>query len=109
MQGTVLAGTNNVFEVECEDQITRSCTIKGKVLKQEKEYYNPLAPGDCVEIEKDEIDEEKGQIISLLPRKNEFVRWNVKGRCPQHQQNRRLDQDSLTENLRRRKCSALNP
>lgn len=83
MQGTVLAGTNNVFEVECEDQITRSCSIKGKILKQEKEYYNPLAPGDCVEIEKDEIDENKGQITSLLPRKNEFVRWNVKGRCPQ--------------------------
>lgn len=83
MQGLVLAGTNNIFEVECEDDIIRSCSIKGKVLKQEKEYYNPLAPGDLVEIEADEMDDEKGQILSLIPRKNEFVRWNVKGRCPQ--------------------------
>lgn len=83
MNGTVLAGTNNVFEVECEDGIIRNCTIKGKVLKSEKEYYNPLAPGDIVEIEPDEIDENKGQVVSLVLRKNEFVRWNVKGRCPQ--------------------------
>ncbi len=83
MQGTVLAGTNNYFEIECDDGVVRTCSIKGKVLKSEKEYYNPLAPGDIVEIEKDSIDEDKGQIISLVPRKNEFVRWNVKGRCPQ--------------------------
>ncbi len=83
MQGTVLAGTNNVFEVECDDGVIRSCSIKGKVLKSEKEYYNPLAPGDIVEIEADSIDEDKGQITALVPRKNEFVRWNVKGRCPQ--------------------------
>ncbi len=83
MQGTVLAGTNNYFEIECDDGVTRTCSIKGKVLKSEKEYYNPLAPGDIVEIEEDSIDEEKGQIVSLVPRKNEFVRWNVKGRCPQ--------------------------
>lgn len=83
MQGLVLAGTNNVFEVECEDNVVRSCSIKGKVLKQDKEYYNPLAPGDLVQIEIDDIDSEKGQITALIPRKNEFVRWNVKGRCPQ--------------------------
>lgn len=83
MQGTVLAGTNNYFEVECDDGITRTCSIKGKVLKQDKEYYNPLAPGDVVTVSADEIDEKKGQVVSLVPRKNEFVRWNVKGRCPQ--------------------------
>ena len=33
MNGTVLAGTNNIFEVECEDGVVRSCAIKGKVLK----------------------------------------------------------------------------
>ena len=83
MNGTVLAGTNNVFEIECDDGVIRNCSIKGKVLKSDKEYYNPLAPGDVVEIEVDEMSDEKGQILSLVPRKNEFVRWNVKGRCPQ--------------------------
>lgn len=83
MQGTVLAGTNNFFEIECDDGITRSCSIKGKVLKSDADYYNPLAPGDIVEIETDSIDDEKGQIVGLVPRKNEFVRWNIKGRKPQ--------------------------
>src|SRR5574344_1468648 len=96
--GTVLGGTNNFFDVEstaenCSSQdsaqssgstvIIRQCSIKGKILKSDKEYYNPLAPGDNVEIETDSLDAKKGQIISLLKRKNEFLRWNVKGRCPQ--------------------------
>ena len=83
MNGTVIAGTNNLFTVECEDGVTRNCTIKGKVLKSEKTFYNPLAPGDQVQIEIDPINDEKGQVLSLSPRKNTFLRWNVKGRCPQ--------------------------
>ena len=83
MKGTVIAGTNNLFTVECEDEVTRNCTIKGKVIKTEKEYYNPIAPGDIVEIEPDELNDEKGQIITLEARRNTFLRWNVKGRCPQ--------------------------
>ncbi len=83
MKGTVIAGTNNLFTVECEDDLTRNCTIKGKVIKTEKEYYNPIAPGDIVEIEPDSLNESKGQIVSLEKRKNTFLRWNVKGRCPQ--------------------------
>lgn len=83
MQGTILAGTNNNFEIECDDGVSRICTIKGKVLKSDTQYYNPLAPGDVVELEPDPIDQNKGQITSLIPRKNAFVRWNVKGRCPQ--------------------------
>ncbi|MCQ2582277.1 MAG: ribosome small subunit-dependent GTPase A [Treponema sp.] len=83
MKGLIIAGTNNLFTVECDDEITRNCTIKGKVLKSDKQFYNPLAPGDVVEIEIDPLNDEKGQILSLEPRKNTFLRWNVKGRCPQ--------------------------
>ena len=83
MQGTVLDGTNNFFTISCNDDVTRLCSLKGKVLKSSTRYYNALAPGDAVEIEIDALDNCKGQIISLIPRKNEFVRWNVKKRCPQ--------------------------
>lgn len=83
MEGLIIAGTNNTFTVECDDEITRNCTIKGKVLKSDKQFYNPLAPGDRVVIEPDPINEAKGQVLSVLPRKNTFLRWNVKGRCPQ--------------------------
>lgn len=83
MNGLIIAGTNNLFTIECDDGKVRFCTIKGKILKSDKEFYNPLAPGDFVEIEKDSINDEKGQIVSLKERKNVFLRWNVKGRCPQ--------------------------
>ena len=67
MEGCVLAGTNNLFTVECSDGVVRNCTIKGKVLKSEKEFYNPIAPGDIVQIEIDPLNDAKGQIISLNP------------------------------------------
>lgn len=83
MKGTVIAGTNNVFTVECTDEVIRACSIKGKVIKTDKQFYNPIAPGDVVEIEVDSLNDSKGQIVSLEKRKNAFLRWNIKGRCPQ--------------------------
>ena len=83
MQGTVVDGTNNFFTVRCSDGKLRSCSLKGKILKSEDRFYNPLAPGDIVEVEADKLDSSKGQILSLVPRKNSFVRWNVKRKCPQ--------------------------
>ncbi len=83
MRGLILNGSKNVFEVECDDERTRFCSIKGKILKTDKEYYNPLAPGDYVELEDSSLEDDKGLIVGLLPRKNEFVRWNIKKREPQ--------------------------
>jgi len=83
MKGLIIAGTNNLFTIECEDDVVRNCTIKGKVIKTDKQFYNPLAPGDIVQIEVDPLNDEKGQILTLEPRTNTFLRWNVKGRCPQ--------------------------
>lgn len=88
LTGTVLSGSNNIFEVESinEDDgssFIRSCTFKSKRLKSAKRYYNPLAPGDIVTIETDSLEDSKAQITGLVKRKNEFVRWNVKGRTPQ--------------------------
>ena len=70
MQGTVFDGTNNFFTVRCSDGKLRSCSLKGKILKSEDRFYNPLAPGDIVEVETDKLDSSKGQILSLVPRKN---------------------------------------
>lgn len=93
--GTVVSGSNNVFDVEYnfqsnEDETSVNddlkiihCSLKSKRLKSETKYYNPLAPGDKVEFVLDGIDSDKGQIVNLVPRKNGFFRWNVKGRAPQ--------------------------
>ena len=59
MHGLILNGSKNVFEVECEDGLTRDCSIKGKILKSDKDYYNPIAPGDIVELEEASLEEKK--------------------------------------------------
>ena len=83
MRALVLSGTNNFFTCECDDGVIRQCSIKGKVIKTDKKFYNPLAPGDFVEIEIDPINNDKGQVINLIPRTNTFARWNIKGNAPQ--------------------------
>lgn len=79
----MLGGTNNIFEIETEDGSVRLCGIKGKILREVEGYYNPLAPGDRVVYEGDPLDAGRGQIHSLIPRRNHFVRWNQKGKSPQ--------------------------
>ena len=68
MHGLILNGSKNVFEVECEDGLTRDCSIKGKILKSDKDYYNPIAPGDIVELEEASLEEKKGRIIRVQER-----------------------------------------
>lgn len=69
--------------METDSGVVLLCPIKGKILKEVEGYYNPLAPGDWVEILPDGQDEHRGQIVSLVPRKNHFVRFNQKGNSPQ--------------------------
>lgn len=83
MFGTIVNGTNNVFSVECDDGNIRACSLKGKKIKTERHFYNPLAPGDRVQVEEDSLSEKKGRILDLCERRNSFSRWNVKGQKPQ--------------------------
>lgn len=61
MEAVVLGGTNNVFDVEDTSGQIRSCIIKGKILKGVEGYYNPLAPGDRVLVDPDELDPARGR------------------------------------------------
>jgi ribosome biogenesis GTPase len=74
-KGLVIRGSRNLFTVRAgEEEI--ECRIKGKVLKGVEGYYNPLAPGDLVEID-------NGLITGLEKRRNCFARFNQKGQAPQ--------------------------
>ena len=83
MQGLVLSGANNFFAVRTPEGNVVRCSIKGKKLKESRGYYNPLAPGDTVDIEYDALHPDQGQITALVPRRNGFIRWNQKTRSPQ--------------------------
>lgn len=82
MTGTVLWGVNNIFTVVTGPR-QLECRIKGKVLESKREAYNPLAPGDSVEVETSADDPGKGMIVRRHERKNRFARWNKKRQAPQ--------------------------
>ena len=83
MTGTVHWGVNNIFTVKPDDGPLVECRIKGKVLKDVEDAYNPLSPGDRVEIDLDPGHPGKAMILSRVKRKNAYSRWNKKRNQPQ--------------------------
>ncbi len=81
MEGIVISGANNFFCVEALDGSVYHCSIKGKVLRLEEEAYNPLCPGDVVEIEV--VESGVAVILSLKKRCNRLKRLNIKTYTPQ--------------------------
>ena len=82
MKGRILSGINNIYSVETEDK-KYLCRIKGKILKHDVKFYNPIAAGDFVEFIPDEHSDRQGTITSLSERKNIVTRWNRKRMLPQ--------------------------
>ncbi len=82
MEGLVLFGVNNIYTVST---VTGQflCRIKGKILADETDYYNPIAVGDLVEITEDRFTSTTGWITSRKERKNSLVRYNKKKGVPQ--------------------------
>ncbi|MBN2652297.1 MAG: ribosome small subunit-dependent GTPase A [Spirochaetales bacterium] len=80
IKGVIKTGINNIYSVE-SDGVLYECRIKGKVLKTEKKYYNPIAAGDNVLFEIEEG--QNGLITAIIDRKNTLERWNNKRNAPQ--------------------------
>ena len=85
MKGLVLRGSRNIFTVvPCDDTKTvLECRLKGKVLKGMEDYYNPLAPGDRVNIETDPLHPGTALITAAEVRRNILTRFNQKGQKSQ--------------------------
>ena len=82
-KGRVLLGINRIYTVLTDDKKQYECRIKGKVLNDDKQRYNPLAAGDYVLFEPDLHQDDKGMIISRVQRDNSFIRFNRKRNSPQ--------------------------
>ena len=83
-KGLVIRGSHNIFTVlpDVQDGVLPAeftCRIKGKVLKDAADLYNPIAPGDRVIFQKQENSEAAGLILGLEERRNKFSRYNQKG------------------------------
>lgn len=77
MLATVLTGRNNIFTVQAGEQILL-CRLKGKTLSLDERSYNPLAPGDEVQLESVDAGNKTAVITGRAPRKNAFARFNRK-------------------------------
>jgi ribosome biogenesis GTPase len=84
IKGRVIRGSRNIFTVRVRDadregETEIECRIKGKVLKGVEGFYNPLAPGDWVSVERDPSHPGKGLILAVEARRNRFTRLNQRG------------------------------
>ncbi|MDR0487454.1 MAG: ribosome small subunit-dependent GTPase A [Treponema sp.] len=90
LKGTVLCGSRNILTVRIENEggvsggtsAELECRIKGKVLKNSGDFYNPIAPGDRVIVECQK-NPQTAQILSVEKRANLFSRFNQKGKSSQ--------------------------
>jgi len=85
LKGLVIRGSRNIMTVRIEGEEGSKeleCRIKGKVLKGCENFYNPLAPGDWVTVERQK-NASSAMILSVEERRNLFSRFNQKGSCSQ--------------------------
>ncbi len=82
VKAEVLFGINTIYTV-LAGPVRMQCRIKGKKLREEQRSYNPIAPGDLVEVTPDERAPDRGMISDVVRRRTWLVRWNKKGRAPQ--------------------------
>jgi ribosome biogenesis GTPase len=75
--GQVLYGINNIYTVEVGGKQLQ-CRIKGKILKSERNVYNPIAVGDFVRLHEDPHSEDVGWIVERRARDSSLIRWNKK-------------------------------
>src|SRR5215510_3119775 len=80
LKGLVIRGSRNIMTVRIDTENVHEeleCRIKGKVLKGCENFYNPLAPGDWVVLERRE-NQSSAMILSVEKRRNFFCRFNQK-------------------------------
>lgn len=77
MRGLVIKSTGSWYQVEAEDGKSYDCRIKGKFRTKGIKTTNPIAVGDWVNIELEELENQTGVINFLEPRKNYIIRKSV--------------------------------
>lgn len=70
----VIRSTGSWYEVEVDSGKVVKCRIKGKFRLQGMKLTNPVAVGDLVDIEIEDVEEKTGIIKTIHPRRNIVVR-----------------------------------
>lgn len=99
MQGTVMRSTGSWYEVLSEDKKIINCRVRGKLKLLDKKVTNPIAVGDYVEYEMEDINENTGIITQVKDRQNYIIRKSVHKTAHAHVLAANLDQAILIATL----------
>lgn len=75
MKGQIIKSTGSWYQVLGEDHKKHLCRIRGKIRLDDIKETNPVAVGDYVLFEQEDVN---GAIYEILPRKNHLLRQSVK-------------------------------
>lgn len=84
LKGTVTKSTGSWYQVKTDDGRTHRSRIIGKFRLEGKKITNPVAVGDRVELELEDIEEETALIKAILPRDNYVVRQSPRKKHEMH-------------------------
>ncbi len=91
----VKKSTGSWYEAETEEGKIYKCRIKGKFRLQGMKLTNPVAVGDIVDIEIEDVGEKTGIIKNIHPRKNYVVRQSPRKKHYLHLLASNIDQAVL--------------
>lgn len=76
-EGIVFRSTGSWYEVRDEESTFFKCRLKGKFKIKELKVTNPIAVGDRVCFEIEDVEEQTGIIFEIKPRVNYIIRQSV--------------------------------
>jgi ribosome biogenesis GTPase len=102
MKGQIVKSTGSWYQVLGEDQNNHLCRIRGKIRLDDIKETNPVAVGDYVLFEQEDVN---GAIYEILPRKNHLLRQSVKRTGHAHVLAANVDQVLLLATLKQPRTS----
>ncbi len=101
MKGTVLKSTGSNYTVRLENAEIAECVLRGKMRLGDLKVTNPVAVGDFVEVETDDVSGQR-VICKVEERNNYIIRKSPKHRNARHVLAANLDQAALV-------CTVVKP
>lgn len=98
MKGLVFRSTGSWYEVQTEDGRTFQCRTRGKLRLKGVKTTNPIAVGDYVIFEKDNVDNQ-GIITEICDRDNYIIRKSIKNKNHGHIIASNIDQTLLVATI----------
>ena len=99
MEGKVIKSTGSWYHVLAEDGKAYNCRLRGKFKIKGLKVTNPVAVGDKVQLEIEDVEEETGVITDIQPRENYIIRKSTRKKYHGHILATNIDQAVLVATL----------